>query len=72
MIRDKVEITIGARVKMTALGTARCPRLTGKEGVVVGGGQYPSTVRVSFDGSKTPNSLHRDYVEPVASLPDQY
>jgi hypothetical protein len=65
MIRDKVEITIGARVKMSPLGATRCPRLAGKEGVVVGGGQYPSTVRIIFDGSKTPKSLHRDYVEPV-------
>ena len=65
MIRGKVEITVGARVKMSPLGAARCPRLAGKEGVVVGGGQYPSTVRIIFDGSKTPKSLHRDYVEPV-------
>jgi hypothetical protein len=64
MIRDKVEITIGARVK-SPLGAARCPRLAGKEGVVVGGGQDPSTVRIIFDGSRTPKSLHRDYVEPV-------
>ena len=72
MIRAKVEIRIGARVKMSPLGAARCPRLAGKEGVVVGGGQNPSSVRVIFDGSKTPRSLHRDYVEPVASLPHQY
>jgi hypothetical protein len=65
MIHDKVEITIGARVKMSPVGAARCPRLAGKEGVVVGGGQYPSTIRIVFDGSKTPTSLHRDYVGPV-------
>ena len=65
MICDKVEITIGARVRLSSLGAARCPRLADKEGVVVGGGQYRSTVRVIFDGFKSPMSLHRDYVEPV-------
>ena len=65
MIHDKVEIPIGARVKMSSLGAARCPRLAGKKRGAVGGGLYPSTVRIIFDGSKTPKSLHRDYVEPV-------
>jgi hypothetical protein len=65
MIRDKVEITIGARVKMGLLGAVRCPRLADTEGVIVGGGQYPSTARIIFDGFKVPMSLHRDYVEPV-------
>jgi hypothetical protein len=62
---EKVEITNGVRVKMSPLGTARCPRLAGKEGLIVGGGQYPSTIRIIFDGSKAPRSLHRDYVEPA-------
>ena len=65
MIRDKVEITIGARVKLSPLGAARCPRLADKGGVIVGAGQYQSTVRIIFDGLKSPTSLHRDYVEPI-------
>ena len=65
MICDTVKITIGDRVKMSSLGAARCPRLADREGVVVGGGQYQSTVRIIFDGFKAPTSLHRDYVEPV-------
>jgi len=65
MTRDKVEITIGVRVKLSPLGAVRCPRLADREGVVVGGGRYPSTARVIFDGFKVPTSLHRDYVEPV-------
>jgi hypothetical protein len=52
-----------ARIKLSALGAARCPRLADREGVIVGGGRYPSTVRVIFDGSKSPMSLHRDYIE---------
>jgi hypothetical protein len=65
MICDKAEIAIGARVKMSPLGAVRCPRLADREGVVVGTGQYQSTVRIIFDGFKAPTSLHRDYVEPV-------
>jgi hypothetical protein len=54
------------RVRMTALGAARCPNLAGREGVVVGAGRYHSTVRVLFDGFKSPTSLHRTYIEAVA------
>jgi hypothetical protein len=34
--------------------------------VVVGAGRYRSTVRVMFDGFRSPTSLHRSYIEPVA------
>jgi hypothetical protein len=53
------------RVRMSALGTARCPNLAGREGVVVGAGRYRSTVRVMFDGFKSPTSLHSTYIEAV-------
>jgi hypothetical protein len=29
-------------------------------------GRYRSTVRVMFDGFRSPTSLHRTYIEPVA------
>jgi hypothetical protein len=54
------------RIRMSALGAARCPNLAGREGVVVGAGRYRSTVRVLFDGFRSPTSLHRTYIEPVA------
>ena len=54
------------RIRMSALGAARCPNLAGREGVVVGAGRYHSTVRVLFDGFKSPTSLHRTYIEAVA------
>jgi len=54
------------RVRMSALGAVRCPNLAGKEGVVVGAGRYRSTVRVMFDDFRSPTSLHRTYIEPVA------
>jgi len=53
------------RVRMTALGAARCPNLAGREGVVIGSGRYRSTVRVMFDGFRSATSLHNTYVEPV-------
>jgi hypothetical protein len=65
MTRPKATIAIGARVKMSPLGAKRCPRLADREGVVVGGGQYQSAIRIIFDGFKSPTSLHRDYIEPV-------
>jgi hypothetical protein len=59
------------RIKMSALGAARCPNLAGREGVVVGAGRYPSTVRVMFDGFKSPTSLHSTYIETVAGEEDR-
>ena len=53
------------RVRMSALGAARCPNLAGREGVIVGAGRYRSTVRVMFDGFKSPTSLHSTYIEAV-------
>jgi hypothetical protein len=72
MIRDKLETGIGARVKMSALGAARCPRLAAKEGIIVGCGCYNSIARVLFDGSKSPISLHRDYIELTSSAMDRF
>jgi hypothetical protein len=53
------------RVRMSALGAVRCPNLIGREGVVVGSGRYRSTVRVMFEGFKSPTSLHNTYIEAV-------
>jgi len=56
---------IGARFRMSALGAARSPRLAKKEGTIVGVSRINSSLRVLFDGSKSPISLHRDYVEQL-------
>lgn len=53
------------RVRLTTLGMVRCANLVGREGVVVGSGRYRSTIRVLFDGFKSPTSLHNTYVEAV-------
>lgn len=60
-------ITIGARFRMSVLGAARSPRLAKKEGTIVGASRLNSSIRVLFDGSKSPISLHRDYVEQLIS-----
>jgi hypothetical protein len=61
-----------ARIKISALGAARCPRLADRKGIIVGSGRYHCTVRVIFDGSKSPMSLHQDYIELVSTDADQY
>ena len=54
---------------MSALGVARCPRLAEKEGTLVGVSHINRSLRVLFDGSKSPISLHRDYVEQLIAEP---
>jgi hypothetical protein len=58
-------IAIGSRVRMSALGAARCPRITDREGIIVGCGRYSNSVRVLFDSYKSPVSLHRDYIDQI-------
>lgn len=64
---SKAPIATGARFRMSALGAARCPRLATKEGTIVGCSRLNSSIRVLFDGSKSPISLHRDYAEQLTS-----
>lgn len=66
---EQLPIPQRTRVRMSALGALRCPNLAGREGVVVGAGRYRSTVRVMFDGFKSPTSLHSTYVETVLEDP---
>jgi hypothetical protein len=62
-------IAIGARFRMSALGAARSPRLAKKGGTIVGVSRINSSLRVLFDGSKSPISLHRGYVEQLTAEP---
>jgi len=66
----KARIATGARCRMSALGAARSPRLAAKEGTIVGCSRLNSSIRVLFDGSKLPISLHRDYVEQLTPDPE--
>jgi hypothetical protein len=62
---ERPGLSPSTRIRMSALGAARCPNLAGREGVVVGAGRYSSTVRVKFDGFRSATSLHSTYLEPV-------
>ena len=58
-------VVIGARFKMSLLGSMRNKRLAGKEGLVVGNSRINRSIRVLFDGRRTPMSLHPDYIELI-------
>jgi hypothetical protein len=64
-------ISKGLRVRMSKLGAERCPRIADKHGTVVGGGCYNTVIRVLFDDSKSPVSLHKDYLEKVVTGSEQ-
>jgi hypothetical protein len=53
----------GDRVHLSELGCARHPRNSGKEGTVVGHTQYPNSLRIVWDGSRWPITMHRDYLQ---------
>ena len=63
----KQELSIGDRVQISALGAARCPRLAGKSGIVVGRSVYPNSLNIRLDGNGTSSTFHRDYVEIAAA-----
>jgi hypothetical protein len=64
----KSNLSIGVRVRMSALGASRCARLAKKSGTIVGGSVYVNSVSVLFDGNRSPTTIHRGYVE--VALPD--
>jgi hypothetical protein len=64
-------IALGSPVRMSALGAERCPRIADKKGVIVGEGRYSNSLRVLLIGSKSPVSLHRDYIEQIPSVPNE-
>ncbi len=59
----KSNLSIGVRVRMSALGASRCARLAKKTGTIVGGSVYANSISVLFDGNRTPTTIHREYVE---------
>jgi hypothetical protein len=52
---------------MSALGAAQNPRLAKRQGTIIGRSRLNRSVRVIFDGRKSPMSLHRDYIEQISS-----
>ena len=65
-IAQSTSLVTGTRIRMSELGAARCPRIAERTGVIVGRSHQNSSIRVLFDGSKSPVSLHRDYVEQIS------
>jgi hypothetical protein len=63
-VEAKPPLARGDRVRMSALGRARHPRYGDRQGLVVGRGS-PSSWRVKFDGRRSIQAIHRDYLENV-------
>jgi len=60
-------LLIGDRVRISALGASRCPRLANKTGTIVGGSIYTSSISVRLDGNKSSSAFHRDYVDVMTT-----
>jgi hypothetical protein len=56
-------LKLGSRFQLSPLGIERCSKCSGQTGVVVGFSRANGSIRVLFDGTKTPRSLHRSYIE---------
>ena len=57
------ELKPGMRIRLSALGRARSPRMKVHTGVIVGLTDGSEGVRVMMDGSKSPITLHESYIE---------
>ena len=53
----------GQRIRLSALGKERCPKIKIYSGVVSGKTSRSDAVRVLIDGRKTPMTLHVSYIE---------
>lgn len=53
------------RICLTELGKQRHPRMAEREGEVFGPSRYPGSVRVLWDGCRTPMAMHRSYIQPI-------
>jgi hypothetical protein len=60
---DHDELKPGTRVRLSALGQKRCPKMTRQTGVVVARVDHSDALRVLMDGNKDPSTLHRSYIE---------
>lgn len=67
----KSDFSLGDRVRLSALGAIRCPRLAGKTGTIVGRSVYVNSVAVLLDGNKTSRTIHGAYLEAVKGHVDE-
>ncbi|MDB5514291.1 MAG: hypothetical protein JWQ17_1049 [Tardiphaga sp.] len=59
---------IGTRCRLSVLGAQRLPRVVNNTCIVVGNGKTKNQIRVKFAGEKTPQTLHRSYLEMARHL----
>jgi len=52
------------RIRLSALGKERSPRIKTHTGIIVGKTPGSDTVRILLDGHKLPITLHKSYIEP--------
>jgi hypothetical protein len=64
----KPNFSIGDRVRISALGASRCPRLANKAGTIIGGSIYTNSISIRFDGNRSSSTLHRDYIEAIVTI----
>jgi hypothetical protein len=60
---DDEGLKIGSRCRLSALGCKRLPGQVDNICTVVGSGKTKNQIRVKFDDSKTPQTLHRSYLD---------
>jgi hypothetical protein len=63
MSADEHYYRIGDRVRLSELGRQRMTRSRATTAKVVGFGRSETTIRVVFDGSSYPVSIHASYLE---------
>jgi hypothetical protein len=59
---------VGTRCRLSELGAQRLPRVVNNYCTVVGNGKTKNQIRVKFNGEKTPQTLHRSYLETARHL----
>ena len=63
MSAEEAHFQVGERVRLSDLGRQRMPRSKATSAKVVGYGRSETRIRVVFDGSAYPVSIHISYLE---------
>lgn len=65
----KLDFSVDDRVRISELGSSRCPRLANRLGAIVGGSIYANSVSIRFDGNRSSSTFHGDYIEAIITEP---
>jgi hypothetical protein len=60
---EERKLSNGDRVQLSELGCSRHPRDSEKKGRIVGQTRYPNSLRIIWEGSRWPVTMHRDYLQ---------